>query len=132
MLVLFDNAQTLHFDDTIEIPIPAKKGERFLATWYARHFEDVEKDPYIMSTAYMTHPLARAERPTARLIGKDWTKITMEIEAPCDEPIFVLHVLSARLEKKRWLMGIDDISLTPIENEPVKKEPAEKESSKIE
>jgi hypothetical protein len=117
MLILFDNAQEHVFDEKLEIPIRARKGERFKLKCSARYFAPEEVGPrYFLVSAELYDPTQRDRQPRnpGERVSDDWTNLEIELESPCDTPILCVTVVSQTLPKERYLFCIDSITLEPV------------------
>lgn len=116
MFILFDNAEVHEFDDRVEVPIPAKRGERFNVRWFARYIgpKEASEAAIVMSAQLIDPESSFPGRVSGRMVNKEWTDISMVVTAPCDAPVLTLHTVSERLGEERWLICIDDVTVTPL------------------
>ena len=119
MLILFDNSKLGRFDDLLQIPVAAAKGQRFQASCQAKYLRHGGKEkvrqPFILVSIELIDP-ARQQDPTSGTLiaDKGWTEVSAELTAPCDAPTLVVRPRSSQLESKgAWLLCIDDVSLEP-------------------
>jgi len=116
MLMLFDNARHYRFDDRLEIPIDASKGNHFKLKCVARYKTDVTERPDIRVSMSLVDPNNPTLLPEGTTIDRDWTRVSESLVCPCDGPILVIHVRSLELprpkdRKKRWFVFLDDVEL---------------------
>ncbi|NLE60356.1 MAG: cellulase family glycosylhydrolase [Planctomycetes bacterium] len=115
LLAQLPNSPKRAFDDQVEAPIRAAKGESFRVRWFARYSGPENQDAAVIMTASLLDPDGeRGARPAGKPIAKEWTQVVLELTAPCDSPILCLHLVSSNLSKERWLVAIDDVSVEPI------------------
>jgi hypothetical protein len=115
LLVLFDNAKERLFDDSLQVPVRAARGDRFTAHCFARYAGPKDSDEaLVLFSANLMVPDTEITRLTGKPVGREWTDFAMEVTAPCDSPVLEIHAVSERLPKGRWLLCVDDVSLTPI------------------
>jgi hypothetical protein len=124
VVMLFDNARHYRFNDRLEVPVVAASGQQFNARCFSRYKTNVKTNPAIHISMSLIDP-ASPPVPThgGVTIGREWTKVSAQLTAPCNAPTLVIYVNSDELprddgKKRRWFVFLDDVDLIPEESRP--------------
>lgn len=115
ILAQLESSSRRLFDDQIDIPVRASRGDRMQVRWHARYFGPEDKQALVLMSASLRMPEGdESLRPSGKPVGQEWTELAMDCTAPCDSPFLRLHLVSENLAKGQWLVAIDDVAVSPL------------------